>query len=150
MSGALDTTGAPAPPRAGEVDAQSAELTIALRRFLATDAAEEADVLIELIADRRDAAARFDKITAGALAAMPAAGGPGKVTPAQLAARPLPAHIDMGCHYACHRAYIDACGEWTSGALKHSATLATLCELSGGDAAPIRTAIEWACHAPVA
>ena len=145
-SGSLANAGAPAAQRAGGIDAQSAELTIALRRFLDTDAAEDADVLIGLIADRRDAAKRFEAIATSALKGI---AGP-VITPAQLAARPLPAPIDMACHYSSHLMYTSACGEWTTGALKHSATLAKLCELTAGDATPIRTAIKRVCSAPAA
>ena len=35
--------------------------------------------------------------------------------------------------------------EWTTGALKHSATLAELCHTTGGDAKPIMAALAEAC-----
>ena len=35
--------------------------------------------------------------------------------------------------------------EWTTGAMKHSATLAKLCEHTAGDAAPIAAAVRAVC-----
>ena len=45
-----------------------------------------------------------------------------------------------------HKAYVVACGEWTSMALKYSATLAKLCGVTGNDVAPIARAIESECR----
>ena len=57
----------------------------------------------------------------------------------------LPVKIDWDCHFEAHQAYLGSCGEWSSAALKHSATLAKLCAES--DIGAIRTAIDSACAA---
>lgn len=53
----------------------------------------------------------------------------------------------MACHYESHKAYVAACGGWKSEELKHSATLAKLCDATHGDAAPIKAAIARVCRA---
>jgi len=134
-SGSTDLAGradARTPPKNG-VDARDAELVSAYERFLATDSEYAADELIWHIKARAAASARFKKIAAAVAPSV------------DLAASATPDVIDLKCHYAAHKAYVASCGEWTTGALKHSASLAKLCMHTKGDAEPIRAAIAGVC-----
>jgi len=91
-----------------------------------------AEELVAYVRDRATATRRFAAI-ATALGVR------------ELSALPAPEPIDYECHYAAHKEYVSSCGEWATGAYKHSATLAKLCAFTQGDAAPIRTAIQSAC-----
>jgi len=114
------------------VDSRAAELTSAVDRFLASDAEEDATEIFELVQERLVSAARFRAIVSA-------------VTKEDVKARPLPEPVDMDCHYAAHKAYVSACGDWTSGAMMHSATLAKLCQVTEGNTQPITAAIQSAC-----
>jgi legumain len=109
-----------------------AELASAYARFMATDSKKAARELIAGINDRLLANERFEKIAL-------------RVT-GKKATGVVPEQIDNACHYKAHKAYIAKCGEWTTGALKHSATLAEMCAATRGDAAPVISAIHSACY----
>lgn len=114
-------------------DSRSIALTLALDRFLEMEDDASAAALQTLIQRRLAVAKRFTLITTAVAGA------------SDLAARPTPDDFDLDCHYAAHKAYLASCGQWTPEALKHSATLAKLCKHTGGDAGPIRRAVQAAC-----
>jgi len=112
------------------MDARDAEVASAYQRFMTTGSAAAADELTGYIKDRKVANARFQAIVA-------AAGVNGILEQA------TPDQIDFECHFAAHSAYVSSCGDWSTGALKHSATLAKLCAATS--TASVRAAIAAAC-----
>ena len=113
-----------------------AELASAYARFMATDCPKAGAELIKGINERVEANQRFEKIATSVTghkltAAMRAVEGAGA------------AHME--CHFTAHKAYVAKCGEWTTGALKHSADLAALCAATEGDSRSIVAAINEAC-----
>jgi len=121
-----------APAAAANEESRDAEVESAYRRFMATGSEAAADELAGYVRDRATATRRFAAITSAL--------GVG-----ELSTLAMPEPIDYDCHYAAHKEYVSSCGEWATGAYKHSATLAKLCAFTQGDAAPIRTAIQSAC-----
>jgi len=117
---------------ASSIDARDAEIASAYSRFMATSSAASADELTTYIQQRKAAEARFSAIVT-------AVGVDGVFE------QPTPDQVDFDCHYKAHSAYVRSCGEWTTGALKHSATLAKLCAATSGNAASITAAIASAC-----
>lgn len=112
------------------MDARDAEVASAYQRYMATGSAAAADELTGYVQDRKIADARFQAIVA-------AAGVNGILEQA------TPDQIDFECHYAAHSMYVSSCGDWSTGALKHSATLAKLCAATS--TASVRAAIAAAC-----
>jgi len=110
-----------------------AELASAYSRFMIDDSESAGLELMHGIQDRISAKKRFHKM---ALA----------VT-GRAATGVRPERVHMACHYKAHKAYINKCGEWTVGALRHSATLAELCAHTHGDERAIVAAIAEACAA---
>jgi len=137
------------PPTAGRVDGPAvagaaprgyaslpsadAELASAYARFMASESPTAGAELIRGVQERLAAAERFDKIA--------------KAVTGVAATGERPEVVDMECHFTAHKAYVARCGEWTVGALKHSATLAELCAKTGGDTRAIVAAITEACAA---
>jgi legumain len=113
------------------MDSRHTELFSALSRYVGYERDEDAEELITALQDRMASKKRFNKISLAVS---------GKLATAQ-----APAVVDTECHYAAHKHYVAACGEWSMGALKHSATLASLCASTGGDVEPIKAAISNAC-----
>ena len=93
---------------------------------------EAAEELIAGIKDRREAKTRFAKVVKSVQGAKELKGLDG-------------VKVDVDCHYQAHKAYVKSCGEWTTGALKHSADLAALCAATEGDSRSIVAAINEAC-----
>jgi len=112
------------------MDARDAEVASAYHRFMTTGSAAAADELTGYVQDRKVADARFHAIVA-------AAGVNG------ILEQPTPDQVDFDCHYEAHTAYASSCGDWSTGALKHSATLAKLCAAT--NTASVRAAITAAC-----
>ena len=94
---------------------------------------KSAEELLRGVRDRLAAKERFDRI-AKAVTGLAATGR-------------RPERMDTECHYRAHKAYVARCGEWTTGALKHSAVLAELCAATGGDPRAIEAAIAETCTA---
>ena len=115
-----------------DLPSADAELASAYARFTKTGSAAAGEELIRGVRERMEAARRFERIATA-------------VTGAPLTGARHPEHADVECHYTAHKAYIKACGEWTSGALKHSADLAALCAATRGDARAIVAAIQETC-----
>jgi legumain len=109
----------------------NAELASAYSRFMDLDSEEAGRELIQGIQERLDGNRRFHKIS--------------MAVTGQLANPKAPQEVDVECHYAVYKHYLDACGSFTSGSMKHSGTLANLCAHTGGDTAPIKAAISNAC-----
>jgi legumain len=122
------------PPRhSSDLPSADAELASAYARFMATDSPRAAEELMKGMRDRLTANERFDKIAKAVTGA--------KLTGAR------PERVPMDCHYEAHTAYIAHCGEWTVGALKHSADLAHMCGIMSGDSRSIVAAIREVCAA---
>ena len=119
--------------KASSLPSTDAELASAYSRFMATDSEVAARELIAGVQDRLKAKKTFEHV---ALA----------VT-GRLATGQRPERFHMACHYAAHKAYVAKCGEWTPGALRHSATLAELCAATNGDERSIVAAISESCDA---
>jgi legumain len=113
------------------INNRDAELWSALSRFAADEREEDALELMQGIQERLDGNRRFHKIS--------------MAVTGQLANPKAPQEVDVECHYAVYKHYLDACGSFTSGSMKHSGTLANLCAHTGGDTAPIKAAISNAC-----
>jgi len=109
----------------------NAELASAYSRFMENDSEKAGLELIQGIQDRITAKKVFEKIAVA-------------VTGRAATGR-RPERVDMKCHYAAHVAYKTKCGEWTNGALRHSATLAEMCAATNGDPRSIVAAITEAC-----
>ena len=129
----LASASAPSSHDDSSLEARSLDLSVALANFLRTEEEGEASRLIALVQERLDAAKRFRAIAR----AVP--GG------ADAPSRELRAELDLDCHFEAHQAYVRECGRWTEASLKHSATLAKLCEHTAGDAAPIAAAVRAVC-----
>ena len=119
-----------------DLPSADAELASAYARFMATDCPKAGAELIKGINERVEANQRFEKIATSVTghkltAAMRAVEGAGA------------AHME--CHFTAHKAYVAKCGEWTTGAPKHSADLAALCAATEGDSRSIVAAINEAC-----
>ena len=125
---------APKPKHAStDLKSADAEIASAFSRFMHLDFDDEAaEELLAGIKDRREAKTRFAKVVKSVQGAKELKGLDG-------------VKVDVDCHYQAHKAYVKSCGEWTTGALKHSATLAELCHTTGGDAKPIMAALAEAC-----
>jgi len=116
-----------------DLDSREIEIKYARDKFARTGDPKDAAVVAEMAREEASLASRFQAVWR-AVAAV-------DLSPT----RDHPAVVDMECHYAAHRAYVSSCGGWTTAALKYSAVLAKLCEVTGGDAAPIRSAIRAQC-----
>merc|ERR1712032_737332 len=115
------------------IPSTDAELASAYARFMATGSDVAAGELIQGVQDRQQAKRRFSSITAKVAGEL------------ELPPHNLPLHLD--CHFAAHKAYLSSCGEWDSGALPYSATLAQLCAHAQGEPSSIIAAIANACMA---
>ncbi len=107
---------APKPKHAStDLKSADAEIASAFSRFMHLDFDDEAaEELLAGIKDRREAKTRFAKVVKSVQGAKELKGLDG-------------VKVDVDCHYQAHKAYVKSCGEWTTGALKHSATLAEAC-----------------------
>lgn len=110
-----------------------AELASAYARFMATGSKTAAAELIAGVNDRLKADERFDKLAHAVMG--------------RTFSRAIPDDLTSynKCHYAAHKAYIAKCGEFTTGALKHSATLMEMCVSTHGKPEPIISAIVHEC-----
>jgi len=110
-----------------------ATLESAYRRALKGDenAVQE---LSEILQARMDAKRRFDRLSHAI---------------AGVAADALPSHEghSVACHYATHKAYIANCGEYHPETIFYSATLASLCKHTKGDAMRVVNAVKAECPA---
>ena len=106
-----------------------AELASAYARFMATGSKTAAAELIAGVNDRLKADERFDKLAHAVMG--------------RTFSRAIPDDLTSynKCHYAAHKAYIAKCGEFTTGSLKHSATLMEMCVSTHGKEEPIVAAI---------
>jgi len=110
-----------------------AELASAYARFTNAHSKAAGLELVASIQDRLASQERFEKI------ALSVTGR-----------KPSDVHGDnthLECHYQAHKAYVSSCGGWTTQALKHSATLAQLCDHTKGDERAIVAAIRETCSA---
>ena len=123
----------PAGAASSQLPSADAEIASAYARFMASGSVGAAAELISGVQERLLASSRFGRIaravTGGAVRGVP------------------PEKVPLQCHYEAHRAYVARCGEWTTGALRHSADLAELCVSTRGDSRPIVAAIGEECAA---
>mmetsp|Transcript_43693 Transcript_43693/g.114836 ORF Transcript_43693/g.114836 Transcript_43693/m.114836 type:complete len:435 (-) Transcript_43693:292-1596(-) len=121
----------PRPRNFASLPSPNAEFASAYSRFMEDDSEEAGLELIAGVQDRIASKKRFEKIAIAVTG--------------RVATGMRPERINMACHYASHKAYISKCGGWTTGALRHSATLAELCSHTNGDERAIIAAVTEAC-----
>jgi len=90
------------------------------------------DELNEILMARAEAKRRFEGIAR-------------RVSGIEVSALPPHEGHDVDCHYTAHMAHTAHCGEYHPETLFHSATLASLCKATNGDATGIVAAIKAEC-----